>query len=219
MRTRSSRPLSELISGEPTKEEIEGALSARYSPADRERQTAAALAAGFDRLPEPEPVVVSRETPPEPELPKPPKWPIDYPVVAFTQSDIAGWGEWLLTELMAAWPSISATQFSNWIRGWTASNEMHFIRTTNSVSLAMAVPHSMLGGEVVARGIFCWTRFPDEKGAELHLVQLHRHTIEWARARRAMRFELFEKSDLTNHRADFFIRPRQGTIRYVDVRA
>jgi hypothetical protein len=217
MRTRT-RPLSELISGEATREEIEGALSARYSPQDRERQNRQAYSAGFDAVPEPEPVVVSRDILPEPEQPKPPKFVIDYPVVAFTQADIPGWGAWLLGELQLAWPGIHVTQFSNWIRGWTSANNCHFIRTTNSASLAMDIPHPLVGGVPIVKGIFCWTRFPEEKGAELHLVQLHRHTIEWARARRAMMFDLFEKSDLTNKRADFFIRPNQMTTRYVVTR-
>src|ERR1700747_3086832 len=116
MRPRS-RPLAELIRGEATKEEIEGALSARYSPEDQARRAAQALAAGFDPLPEkPEPVVISREPDPEPELPKPPNWPIDYPVVAFRQADIEGWGAWLLGELKVAWAFIPPAQFRKPIR-------------------------------------------------------------------------------------------------------
>lgn len=201
----------------PTQAEIDAALSVRYSDKDREKAAAQALAAGFDALLEPEPVIKEQSVEP-PSQKQPAKWPIDFPVVRFGLSDVQGWGLWLVGELTMAWPSVSAPQFAGMIRGWTGSNEHHFIRTSNSAALAISVPHPLFGGETVVRGIFCWSRFPDEKGAELHLVQLYRHTIDWARSRRALRFENFERSDLSGGRADFFIAPRKMTMRYVETR-
>jgi len=212
MKSRSLRKIFDEM--EPADGEIEGALSARYTEADRARL----LTAGFDAIPEPEPIVVARAPQAEPPPPPPPRLPIDHPVVSFSHADIPGWGAWLVEELRTAWPLVPAAGFANMARNWTASNECHFVRTSNSAALAISVPHPFLGGQTVVRGIFCWTRFPDEKGAEHHLIQLHRHTIEWARARKALRFELFEKSDLTIHRTDFFVRPRQAVMRYVETR-
>jgi len=200
-----------------TDDDVAGALSARYSEEDYQRAHDQALSAGFDALAEPEPVM--REEPPPPPAPKPlPRWKNDQPVVRFGLSDFPGWGAWLLGELGTAWPAVSGVMFANQMRAWAASNEHHFVRTSNSVALAISVPHPFIGGETVVRGIFCWSRFPDEEGAEFHLVQLYRHSIDWARSRRALRFEFFERSDLRISRSEFFLRPQQQIVRYVETR-
>lgn len=214
-----SRPLSALISGEATQEEIDGALSARYSERDRRRAAEQALAAGFEPVPEPAKPDVPHETPAPPPQPKPLPFPnIDYPVSRFALGDVPTWGPWLIGEIVVNWPQISRQNHVSVLRGWISSNEHLFIRTSNSCALSVVVPHPFVGGESVVRGVFCWSRFPDEKGHELHLVQLHRHTADWARSRRAVRFELFEKTDLSGSRADFFMRAKQVTMRFVETR-
>ena len=211
------RSLHMLVSEEPTEAEIEGALSARYTPEFRERQHAQALSANFDPLPVPEPIVRG-PTPLPPEPPSIPQIRIDYPVVAITRADFPGWGPWLIDELCAAWPHFLAVNQYSVMQTWMGSNDHHFVRTSNSAALAISVPHPLLGGATVVRGIFCWSRFHQEEGAELHLVQLHRHCIEWSRARKALRFECFEKNDLVGGRVDFFCRPAKRTMRYVETR-
>jgi hypothetical protein len=198
-------------------DDVAAALSARYSEEDYRKATAKALASGFDAIAEPEPLV--REAPDPPPPPKPlPRWRNDQPVVRFGLGDFPGWAAWLLGELEAAWPAVSGVMFANQMRGWTASNAHHFIRTSNSVALAISVPHHFIGGTTVVRGVFCWSRFPDEEGAEHHLLTLHRHTIDWAQSQRALRFEFFERSDLSVRRGDFFLRPQQQAVRYVEMR-
>jgi hypothetical protein len=216
-----SRSLREAFAEEPDPADVEAALSARYAPGELERRAERAheeaLAAGFDPLPEPEPVV--REAPPPgPPLPPIPKYRIDYPVVAVTRADFPGWGKWLVDELCAAWPTFRSVNQYSVMQAWTAAPDYHFIRTSNSAALSISVPHPLFGGTTVVRGMFCWSRFPQEDRAELHLVQLHRHTIEWARSRKALHFEFFEKSDLGGHRADFFLRPVTRTRRFVETR-
>jgi hypothetical protein len=66
--------------------------------------------------------------------------------------------------------------------------------------------------------MFCWSRFPEQQGAELHLVQLHRFAVEWAKSRHARRFDIFEASDLQAGRVDFFLRPEKVVIRHVVTR-
>ncbi len=212
----NSRAFTEARSHLPTKEEIDGALSARYSERHRRRATEQALSAGFDRVPDDEPVSREAPSPPPPRaLPHP---NIDYPVQRFGLGDVPTWGPWLIGEIIENWPILARHNHASVIRNWISSNEHLFIRTSNSCALSIAVPHPFIGAETVVRGVFCWSRFTNEQDAELHLVQLHRFTAEWARSRRAVRFELFEKNDLIPTRADFFLNPKRVTVRYMESR-
>jgi hypothetical protein len=222
--------LHELTGGHPpTQEEIDGALSARWSPeelARREREDREeALVAGFE---------AQRETPgftrAEGEavfkavaeavgspVPTAPKWSIDFPVTRFQLADLPTWGAWLIPKLQEQWPEIAGQNFASMMRNWMGSNEHLFVRTENSCALSISVPHPLWGYAVV-RGMFCWSRYPSEQGAELHLVQLHRFAVDWAKSRYARRFEVFEASDLQASRVDFFLRPEKVVMRHIVTR-
>jgi hypothetical protein len=216
----------------PTQEEIDGALSARWSPeelARREREdAAAALDAGFEVQPisretvgftraEGEAVVKAVTEAVGSPLPLVPKWPIVFPVTRFQLVDLPTWGAWLIPKLQEQWPEVAAQNFAGMMRNWMGSNEHLFVRTDNSCALSVSVPHPLWGYTVV-RGMFCWSRYPSEQGAELHLVQLHRFAVDWAKSRYASRFEVFEVSDLQASRVDFFLRPEKVVMRHIVTR-